>query len=88
MRPGVQHRLQTTTRVDWFGVLTDLNRRGLTTVTIAQLVTAPRATVLGWKQGAEPNHADGERLVGLWVRITGNARESVPMTACPAWLDR
>lgn len=88
MRPGLQHRLQTTSRVDWFAILIDLNRRGIPTSSLTGIIGVPKGTILGWKQGAEPNHADGERLVGLWLRMTEKPRTDVPMTACPVWLDR
>lgn len=88
MRAGLTQRLYTTPRVDWFAVLIDLNRKGLTTVGIAQTIGTPRSTVLGWKQGGEPNHADGERLVALWLRMTEQPRDRLPMTHCPEWLTR
>ncbi|MFT3806094.1 hypothetical protein [Arenimonas sp.] len=87
MRREQQQRLQTESRVDWFAILDALNRRGLNTTMIAVEVEIPRATILGWKQGREPCHADGERLVGLWLRMTGEARDALPMTNRPPWLD-
>lgn len=88
MRAGVQMRLQTSTRVDWFAILVGLGRKGLTTAHIALEVRVPKSTILGWKQGSEPNHADGERLIGLWLRLTESQRAQVPMTNAPEWLDR
>ena len=68
-------------RVDWFQILVDLSRKGLTTRSMADAIHVPPSTLLGWKQGAEPKHADGERLVLLWIDMTGNAREVLPR--CP-----
>lgn len=65
-------------RVDWFGVLLALQRQGIPTASVADQLRIPRSTILGWKQGAEPKYADGEALVGLWARVTGNARVDVP----------
>lgn len=81
-------RLQTEARVDWFAMLDALNRRGIPTATVAALTTIPKSTILGWKQGAEPKHADGERLVQLWMQVTDLCREHVPMTRCPLFLER
>lgn len=81
-------RLQVEPRVDWFAILADLQRKGLPVSAVALQIGVPRTTLLGYKQGAEPKHADGERLVGLWVQITEHARDRVPMTSCPPWLER
>jgi len=53
-------------RVDWFQILADLRRIGLTDVVVAEQTGIPRTTLLGYKQGAEPKHADGERLLAFW----------------------
>ncbi len=42
-----------------------------------------RTTLIGWKQGAEPRYSEGERLVLLWCKITGESRDKLPM--CAAW---
>lgn len=86
MRPGLQHRLHTTARIDWFAVLVDLQRRGLSGRAVSEQVVVPYSTLSGWKQGSEPNHADGERLIALWMRMTDRPRADVPMTHCPEWL--
>ena len=78
MARGLHDRLLNASRVDWFAVLIDLNRKGLHTAGIADLIRAPRSTVLGWKQGAEPCHADGEALVELWCRMTERERGDLP----------
>lgn len=65
-------------RVDWFGVLLGLQRAGLPVSSVSDQLAIPRSTILGWKQGAEPKFADGEALIGLWVRVTGGNQERVP----------
>ena len=66
-------------RVDWFQVLTDLQRQGLPSNQVANVIGVPHSTVIGWKnQGAEPKFADGDRLVDLWVGVTGRNRHQVP----------
>jgi len=64
--------------VDWFAVLIDLQRQGIPTSSVASLLAIPKSTILGWKQGAEPRHRDGERLIDLWVGVTGNAQAKLP----------
>jgi hypothetical protein len=81
MARGLHDRLMNTRRVDWFAVLVDLNRKGLHTAGIADLIRAPRTTVLGWKQGGEPCHADGEALVQLWCRVMERERADLPLIA-------
>lgn len=65
-------------RVDWFQVLTDLGRKGVPTRSVATSIRVPHGTILGWKQGAEPKFADGERLVALWLGLTGQPIETLP----------
>lgn len=65
-------------RIDWFRVLADLNYQGLRSQQIADRIQVARTTVVGWKQGAEPKHADGETLLELWVAITGKPRKYAP----------
>ncbi|MPS36016.1 hypothetical protein [Stenotrophomonas acidaminiphila] len=65
-------------RVDWFQVLVDLGRCGVPASSAAAAIGIPKSTVQGWKQGAEPKFADGEKLVALWVGITGKPAEAVP----------
>lgn len=72
-------RLQTDPdRLDWFAVLLDLQRRGLPTTLVSRQIRVPKSTVLGWKQGAEPKHVDGEALVDLWMRVTSKLRHELP----------
>lgn len=67
-------------RVDWFRVIADLRRCGYCAQAVADVVGVGRTTVLGWKQGNEPSHATGERLISFWASSTGHARELLPMT--------
>jgi hypothetical protein len=69
--------------VDWFRVITDLASAGLRLRGIADAIDVPTATLIGWKQGAEPKHIDGDRLIALWMTETGQARDAVPRA--PYW---
>jgi hypothetical protein len=54
-------------RVDWWRVLEDLRRSGLSMDSISQAVGIPRSTLLGYRNlDAEPKHADGSLVVALW----------------------
>lgn len=74
-------------RIDWFQVLTDLSRRGLTVAAIAHQVRIPKATLMGWKNlGHEPRHADGEVVLRFWARVLELPVEKAPRTHAPEWL--
>ena len=75
-------RLDTTLRTDWFRILTDLAREQWTHKDVAEHLAIPPSTLLGWKAGSEPKHADGERLLDLWRAITKRERGDRPLTMC------
>lgn len=52
--------------IDWFRLLADLRKLGLTEQHIANETGIPRSTLLGWKQGSQPRHHEGERLIAMW----------------------
>lgn len=66
------------TRIDWFRVMADLNRAGCSTRAFADSLGIARTTIQGWKSGAEPKHADGERLLSWWSHVTGRPVEAAP----------
>lgn len=66
-------------RVNWFLVIIELARRGYTASAIGTAVDHPKSTVLGWKQGAEPKHCDGEKIIDLWCSVTGLGRDQLPV---------
>lgn len=72
-------------RVDWFRVLADLRRLGWSSARVASQIDMPRSTIDGWKAGAVPRYSPGERLVALWVEVTGNARDDVPRVSPYDW---
>jgi hypothetical protein len=82
------HRPNTLPRIDWFAVLVEFRRRGITDNALSAQVNIPRTTLIGYKQGAEPKHADGERLVRLWMAETQREREELPTTRLPPWLTK
>jgi len=75
----------TENRIDWFQVISDLGRRGFPLQLIAESIGVAKSTLIGWKQGAEPKHGDGEKLVGFWCRVMEKPRDDLPMVGIDAW---
>lgn len=73
-------------RIDWFQVITTVLRSGDYSIQgAADEIGVARTTLIGWKQGAEPRYSEGERLVLLWCKITGESRENMPMCSVSDW---
>ena len=72
-------------RVDWFKVITQLSRAGLSPHMVSDSIGVPRSTLIGWKQGAEPRYTEGERLVSLWCQAMRRDRSKLPMVAVGDW---
>ena len=68
-------------RIDWFRVITAVLRKGYSLQSAADEIGVARTTLIGWRQGAEPRYSEGERLVLLWCKITGEGREKLPMSS-------
>lgn len=66
------------TRVDWFRLLADLKRSGLSLYDIERETSIPTSTLGGYIDGAEPRYANGERLIDLWLRKTGRNVDTLP----------
>lgn len=65
-------------RVDWFRVLTDLQRAGYSLATLQELTGISRSTLGRYRCGAEPRHADGEQLLAFWCQVQGRERYEAP----------
>lgn len=48
---------------------------------VADHVRVAKSTLIGWKQRADPCHGEGERLIELWGRVTGQERNNLPTVA-------
>jgi lambda repressor-like predicted transcriptional regulator len=68
-------------RVDWFRILDDLKRQGVSLYALEAQVEIPRSTLIRYKDGTEPSYHNGERLVGIWCQVTGNDRCAIPVAA-------
>lgn len=67
-------------RTDWFRVLMDLQLRMFPNTRVALILDVAPSTLRGWKQGAEPTHYDGSRLLELWADVLGKPLSARPMT--------
>jgi hypothetical protein len=67
-------------RVDWFRVMAELQGCGYNIANIAAAIRVPKSTMMGWRNlSAEPRHADGERLVELWMEVLDLPRDALPL---------
>lgn len=67
-----------TYRRDWFRIIDDISRAGITLRDMADDLEVAKSTLLGWKQGAEPAHHTGEALLDFWSHVTGRGRDEAP----------
>lgn len=71
--------LDSPTRISWFRIFNDLKAGGWSLYRIEAEMGVAKTTLLGWKSGAEPRHADGEMLISLWQTVTSKQRENLPI---------
>ena len=66
---------------DWVELIDELTRRGLSRRQIgdAMLTQLTDRMVNHYRAGVVPLHYRGEALIALWCRVTGSARESLPL---------
>lgn len=64
--------------IDWFAVISELQRRTVTIRVIARKLGRAPITVQSWMHGTEPRHSDGEHVIDLWCARTANVRNSLP----------
>jgi len=66
------------TRISWFRLFAELKANGWSLYRIVGHLGVSKSTLIGWKMGVEPKHADGERLIELWLEVTGKHRGELP----------
>jgi len=69
----------TDTRISWFRLFAELKASGWSLYRIVGHLGVSKSTLIGWKMGVEPRHADGERLIVLWLEVTGKQRGELPV---------
>jgi hypothetical protein len=52
---------------------------------VAQQIGVARSTLIGWKQGAEPRHSEGARLLAFWCQVTSHDICMVPTVSVNDW---
>lgn len=71
-------------RVDWFRVLADIRAAGLTLRVITALTDISKNTLLDLRnQEADPKTHQGELLLTLWIKVTGQTLADVPRWGDP-----
>lgn len=66
-------------QVDWFALICELKRMGISTYEVSQFTAIPQSTLIGYKGGAEPKYCDGEILIEYYRAVTGKTLEQVPL---------
>lgn len=69
-----------TLRVNWASVLEDLQAHGWSLRTIAAALGDVTEGALRKCRYGDVRHSTGERLVALWMRVTKQEREALPMS--------
>lgn len=67
------------TRISWFRLFSEMKEKGWSLYRIRDRLDVSKSTLIGWKMGVEPRHADGERLILLWIEVTGKQRNELPI---------
>ncbi|MGD8164956.1 hypothetical protein [Pantoea sp. FN0307] len=68
-----------TIKTDWFRVISDINRQGISLKEIARELDVSKSAVIGWRAGAEPGHGKGEALSEFWQHVTQRPRDDLPV---------
>lgn len=72
--------------VHWFSVLRDLIYAGRSLRNIARQVKLSRSQVARlYNEGTEPKFEAGERLLRLWMVVTGKKEEEIPRRSKYDW---
>ncbi|WP_447716867.1 hypothetical protein [Pluralibacter gergoviae] len=68
-----------TVKTDWLRVVTDITNTGISLQELAGGLDVSKSAVIGWKQGAAPNHHTGEALIAVWCKVTYRDRSKIPV---------
>jgi hypothetical protein len=62
-------------KTDWFKVITALERSGMSQEKIGKAVGRDHTMICRYKEGTEPKHSVGERILEMYRSLTGNSAE-------------
>lgn len=54
------------TRIDWFRILVQLKDEGYSLYAVEHFTKIPKSTLIGYRNGSQPNYENGERLLQFW----------------------
>ncbi|HWK72193.1 MAG TPA: hypothetical protein VNS29_15270 [Burkholderiaceae bacterium] len=64
--------------VDWFRLLVQLKDVGYTSYAVSHFTGIPKSTLMSYKQGTQPSHQHGERLLKFWGEAIGAPVATAP----------
>lgn len=83
---ALRHFVGSEMPVHWFSVLRDLIYAGRSLRNIARQVHMSRSQVARlYNEGTEPKFEAGERLLRLWMVVTGKSEEEIPRMSKYDW---
>lgn len=56
-------------KIDWFVIISDLKRAGISGREIARRLNVSASTVVMWTQGSSPSYEKGAELMDMWESI-------------------
>ncbi|KFC08515.1 hypothetical protein GTGU_01432 [Trabulsiella guamensis ATCC 49490] len=65
-------------QTNWRQVINDIHSSGASLLSIAESLNVAKTTLLGWREGATPNHHYGEALLELWCYTSRKSRNEAP----------
>ncbi len=72
-------------RIDWFRIFTHLKDEGWSLHAISHFTGIPKSTLVGYKQGVQPNYHYGTVLLSCWMQTCGKALEEAPTVNRYSW---
>lgn len=70
--------LPTELRIDWFRIFTHLKDAGYSLHAVSYFTGIPKSTLVGYKQGAQPNYHYGTLLLSCWAQACGKEQADAP----------
>ena len=85
-RTGAIRHYRSSVPVHWFSVLRDLIYAGRSLRHIARQVNLSRSQIARmYNEGTEPKFEAGERLLCLWMTVTGKTEAEIPRRSKYDW---